>query len=147
MVFLEVSQNSQENTCARVSFLIKLQACNNIEKQTLSQVFSSEFCEISKNTIFDRTPQDGCFCKFKLKWEFMIFRVFVFPGPRSRPLSPAPLCIWRPQPKFVFSGPSPQFVLTSPHPTICIYRLGLIRVGNNKSQRLHKMLLFLFLLP
>ena len=26
-VFLEVSQNSQENTCARVSFLIKLQAC------------------------------------------------------------------------------------------------------------------------
>ena len=25
-VFLEVSQNSQENTCARVSFLIKLKA-------------------------------------------------------------------------------------------------------------------------
>ena len=25
-VFLEISQNSQENTCARVSFLIKLQA-------------------------------------------------------------------------------------------------------------------------
>ena len=25
-VFLEFSQNSQENTCARVSFLIKLQA-------------------------------------------------------------------------------------------------------------------------
>ena len=24
--FLEISQNSQENTCARVSFLIKLQA-------------------------------------------------------------------------------------------------------------------------
>ena len=24
-VFLEISQNSQENTCARVSFLIKLQ--------------------------------------------------------------------------------------------------------------------------
>ena len=41
-VFLEISQNSQENTCARVSFLIKLQA-------------SCEFCEISKNTIFYRT--------------------------------------------------------------------------------------------
>ena len=27
-VFLEISQNSQENTCARVSFLIKLQALN-----------------------------------------------------------------------------------------------------------------------
>ena len=26
-VFLEISQNSQENTCARVYFLIKLQAC------------------------------------------------------------------------------------------------------------------------
>ena len=26
MVFLEISQYSQENTCARVSFLIKLQA-------------------------------------------------------------------------------------------------------------------------
>ena len=25
-VFLEISQNSQENACARVSFLIKLQA-------------------------------------------------------------------------------------------------------------------------
>ena len=25
-VFLEISQNSQENTCARVSFLMKLQA-------------------------------------------------------------------------------------------------------------------------
>ena len=25
-VFLEISQNSQENTCSRVSFLIKLQA-------------------------------------------------------------------------------------------------------------------------
>ena len=34
-------QNSQENTCARVSFLIKLQAS-----------FSSEFCEITKNHLW-----------------------------------------------------------------------------------------------
>ena len=27
VVFLKISQNSQENTCDRVSFLIKLQAC------------------------------------------------------------------------------------------------------------------------
>ena len=35
-VFLEISQNSQENTCTRVSFLIKLQAyaCNFIKKET-----------------------------------------------------------------------------------------------------------------
>ena len=31
-VFLEISQNSQENTCARVSFLIKLQAFVNFGK-------------------------------------------------------------------------------------------------------------------
>ena len=44
-VFLEISQNSQENNCARASFLIKLQA-------TLAQVFSREFCKICKNTFF-----------------------------------------------------------------------------------------------
>ena len=53
-VFLEISQNSQKNTCARVSFLIK--ACNFTEKETLAQVFSCEFCEISKNTFCYRTP-------------------------------------------------------------------------------------------
>ena len=37
---LEISQNSHENNCTRVSFWIKLQA----------------FCEISKNTHFYRTP-------------------------------------------------------------------------------------------
>ena len=58
IVFLEISQNSQENTCARVSFIIKLQAsaCNFIKKETLAQVFSCEFCEISKNTFSYRTP-------------------------------------------------------------------------------------------
>ena len=57
-MFLEISQNSQENTCARVSFLIKLQASarNFIKKETLAQMFSSEFCKISKNTLFHRTP-------------------------------------------------------------------------------------------
>ena len=30
-MFLEISQNSQENTCARVSFLIKLQVSANKE--------------------------------------------------------------------------------------------------------------------
>ena len=39
-MFLEILQNLQENTCARASFLTKLQA----------KVFSCEFCEISKNT-------------------------------------------------------------------------------------------------
>ena len=46
-MFLEIRKNSQENTRARVSFLIKLQALG-LEIQ--AQVFSCEFYEISKNT-------------------------------------------------------------------------------------------------
>ena len=43
--------------CARVSFIIKLQAeaCNFIKKETLAQVFSCEFCKIF-NTFSYRTP-------------------------------------------------------------------------------------------
>ena len=44
-VFLEISQNSQDNTCARVCFLINLQ-------ETLSLVFSCEFCEILRTSFF-----------------------------------------------------------------------------------------------
>ena len=56
-LFLEISQNSQESTLARDTFLMKLQkACNFINKESLAQVFSCEFCEISKNTFFYRTP-------------------------------------------------------------------------------------------
>ena len=43
--------NSQENTCVKVAFLIKL-ACNLIKKENLAQVFSCEFCEVFKNTLF-----------------------------------------------------------------------------------------------
>ena len=43
-LFLEISQNSQENTCARVSFLMKLQASG-----------QQKNCEISKNTFSYRT--------------------------------------------------------------------------------------------
>ena len=52
MLFLEILQNSQENTCARDSILIKCrpQACNFIKINTLAQVVSCEFCEISKNS-------------------------------------------------------------------------------------------------
>ena len=46
-VFLEISQNSQEN--ARP-------ACKFIKKETLAQMFSCEFYKISKNTFFYRTP-------------------------------------------------------------------------------------------
>ena len=56
-VFLDISQNSLGNTCARVSILIKLQgwdpeAWNFIKKETLAQMFSCEICKISKNAFF-----------------------------------------------------------------------------------------------
>ena len=54
-MFLEISQNSQENTCVRVFFLNNvwgLQACNFVKKETLAQGFSRKFYEISKNTFF-----------------------------------------------------------------------------------------------
>ena len=46
-VFLEILENSQENICAKVIFLIKLQAkaCNFVEKDTLPQALSCQFCE------------------------------------------------------------------------------------------------------
>ena len=49
-LFLEISQNLQESTCARVSLLIKLQtlACKFIKKETQHRCF--------KNTFFHRTP-------------------------------------------------------------------------------------------
>ena len=53
-MFLEISQNSQENTSARDSFLIKLQAYF-IKKESLEPLFSCEFCEISKNIFFQNT--------------------------------------------------------------------------------------------
>ena len=52
-MFLKISQNSQQNACARVSFLINLIF---IKKDTLAEVFSCEFCEIFKNTFFYRKP-------------------------------------------------------------------------------------------
>ena len=47
-MFQKISQNSQENICIKVLLLIK--ACNFLEKETLTQVFSSEFCELFKST-------------------------------------------------------------------------------------------------
>ena len=62
-VFLEISQNSQENTCARAYLLIKLQASAQqlIKKEALVQIISCEFCKICKDTFFNRTPPvDAC---------------------------------------------------------------------------------------
>ena len=57
-VFLEISQNSQQNICARVSFLKKLQAVGTgfWYSESLAQLFSCKFSEIYMNTFFYRTP-------------------------------------------------------------------------------------------
>ena len=65
---------------------IKLQACNFIKKETLAQVFSCEFREISKNTFFYRTPlvatsehRGTLFTKFSrfcvIMWQRLLFHV------------------------------------------------------------------------
>ena len=55
IIFWKNSQNSQDDICVRVSFLITLQpceACNFIKKETSTQVFSCEVFKIFKYTIF-----------------------------------------------------------------------------------------------
>ena len=67
---LKISQNSQENTCVGVSFLINLHASGlqlYQKKETPTQVFSCEFSEIFKNPFFFRTPRDNCFWILQMK--------------------------------------------------------------------------------
>ena len=71
-MFLETAQDPQESTYDRDSFLIKLQASDLqlYKKESLAQVFSCEFREISKNSYFYRTHWEDGFCtdcKIKLK--------------------------------------------------------------------------------
>ena len=51
-VFLEISQNSQENTCDRPKPAALLKTC-----LWLRYSFSCEFCEISKNTLLQNTSE------------------------------------------------------------------------------------------
>ena len=61
-VFLKILQNSEENPCARVPFLIKLQL-----KKTLAQVFSSKYCKNFINTFLYRAPLVDASCKIRIK--------------------------------------------------------------------------------
>ena len=54
-VFLEIFQSSQESNCAKVSANVA-KVAPFIKKETLAQVFSCEFCKISKITFSNRTP-------------------------------------------------------------------------------------------
>ena len=52
-VFLEILQNSLENTCARIFFNKVKAACSFITKETPAQVFSCKSCEVFKNTYLE----------------------------------------------------------------------------------------------
>ena len=55
-------------------FLVADQVCNFIKKETLAQVFSCEFCEISKNTFTYRIPpvaaSGNCPIKFGSSFQY-----------------------------------------------------------------------------
>ena len=51
-VFLNISQNSQENTCARVSLLITL--LNFVKRETLAQVSSVKFVKFLRTLFFTK---------------------------------------------------------------------------------------------
>ena len=61
-VFLEILQDSQENTCVWVSFLSP-EAYNFIKKKTPTQVYSRQYNEIFKNAYF---TEQLCATDFKL---------------------------------------------------------------------------------
>ena len=63
-LFLKIFKNSQENTCGRVSFLIK---------KTLAQVFSCEFREISKKTFFKEHHQWLLLQNLYQHWDWIIY--------------------------------------------------------------------------
>ena len=77
---------------------------------------------------FFRTPSLAL--DFGLNLYFTIPPLFVFDGP---------------SPQFAFTGSGHLFVFTSAKLSICIYRPWLVRLENDKSQMLHKMLYFFLL--
>ena len=76
-VLLKLSQNSQENTCARASFLIKLQAsgCNFIKKRLWHRCFLVSFPKIFKVTYFYRATLVAASGSYKLVSFFVIDNV------------------------------------------------------------------------
>ena len=58
-VFLEISQNSQENTCARVCFLIKLQAWGEHHWTAASEQFYTDTPTNEKNWV-EKLKIDHC---------------------------------------------------------------------------------------
>ena len=54
-MFLEISQNSQENTCARVSFLIKLRPATLLKKRLWQRCFCINFAKFLRTPFLQNT--------------------------------------------------------------------------------------------
>ena len=129
-MFLEISRYSRENTCARLSSLIKLQssASRFIKKETLA-LFSCELCEISKNIFFSEhlwtTPSGlpiypSVYCSFtvnmrplfRMHWEQMGLAIWI-KDDKTRLLWPLPTLHW-----FHFAGFSTCLLIKAIHPVV-----------------------------
>ena len=67
-VFLEISQNSQENTCARVSFLVKLQALGLRPTTLLKERLWHRWFPVN---FVKQNTSSGCFY-FLTGWELLL---------------------------------------------------------------------------
>ena len=56
---------------------LRSRACNFIKKETLAQVFSCEFCKISKNTFSYRTPLVGASVFYNISSLFLNLKLFL----------------------------------------------------------------------
>ena len=56
-MFLEISQNSQENTCARISLLIKLQASTLFKKSLWHRCFPVNFSKFLRTPFLQNTSR------------------------------------------------------------------------------------------
>ena len=93
MVLLRVSQNSQENTCARVSFFNKvkhLRPSTLLKKKLRHRCFPVNFCEIFKNTFLQNTSgwlllvlelvysNENIACRWTLNYVSLWIKCFLF---------------------------------------------------------------------
>ena len=64
-IFLDISETYKKDDGKQKK--LQRKACNFIKKDNLAQLFSCEFCEISKNTFFYKKRLDNCLWRTKLQ--------------------------------------------------------------------------------
>ena len=113
-IFLIFLQNSQENTCARISFLKNLQpkVWNFSKKENLAQVFSHEFCQSFKNNYFRRT----------LRW--LLLSIFIL---KAILINKLVSC---------FSGSENNVPVNIERHTICYFHFPFFNIGMTFSERI-----------